>query len=232
MEAIVLAGGFGTRLRSVVKDLPKPMAPVNGRPFLAYVLDHLQRHGVSRFILSVGYKHEAIQDYFGDAYRSTPIVYAVEKTPLGTGGGIRQSLGMAQGSPVLVLNGDTFFDVDLDTLLTAHSRSHADVTIAAKYMDDPGRYGSVTFDETGRLVAFREKAGKKGGHINGGIYVMGRGLFDGSSQTAPFSFETDFLQTHHETINIHVVACTGYFIDIGLPGDYEKAGKDLAGRDE
>ena len=232
MEAIVLAGGFGTRLQRVVRDLPKSMAPVNGRPFLEYVLDYLQRHGVSRVILSVGYKHEAIHDHFGDAYQSVPIVYAVEKTPLGTGGGMKQSLGMAHDSPVLVVNGDTFFDVDIDSLLTAHSRSHANVTIAAKYMDDPGRYGAVTFDDTGKLVAFKEKAGKKGGHINGGIYVIRRDLFECCSLAAPFSFESDFLEAHQETIDIQVVPCTGYFIDIGLPSDYEKAGKELAGLDE
>ena len=157
MEAIILAGGFGTRLQGLVKDVPKPMAPVNGRPFLTYVLDHLLRYDVSRIILSVGYKHEAIQAYFGSAYHSVPIVYAVENTPLGTGGGIKKALEMARSSPVLVVNGDTFFDVGLDALLAAHHERNADVTMAVKEMDNVERYGSVTFDSSGRLTFFGEK---------------------------------------------------------------------------
>lgn len=222
MEAIVLAGGFGSRLQSVVKELPKPMAPVNGRPFLTYVLDNLLRHSVLRFILSVGYKCEVIQDYFGDVYRLVPIVYSVEKAPLGTGGGIKQSLEMALSSPVLVVNGDTLFNIDIDFLLAAHRDRKADVTIAAKEMDDLERYGSVAFNPSGRLISFVEKGKLKKGHINGGIYVMGKGIFECFSLAPSFSFETDFLKAHLKEINIHVVPCAGYFIDIGIPSDYKK----------
>lgn len=232
MEAIILAGGFGTRLQSVVKNLPKPMAPVNDKPFLTYVLNHLLRNGVSRFILSVGYRCEAIRDYFGDAYRSAPIVYAVEEVPLGTGGGIKKALDMARSSPVLVVNGDTFFDVDLNVLLAAHHERNADVTIAAKEMDDLERYGSVVFNSSGRLTSFEEKGKPTKGHINGGIYVMNQDIFECFSPAPRFSFETDFLEAHLKEINIHVVPCAAYFIDIGIPGDYEKAGKELAAFDE
>ncbi len=232
MEAIILAGGHGTRLQSVVKDLPKPMAPVNGRPFLAYVMSNLRRHGISRFIMSVGYKHKAIQDYFGDSYKSMPITYVVEKTPLGTGGGIKAALDRARHSPVLVTNGDTFFDVAIDQLLQSHNNSKADVTLGAKYMDDLGRYGSVVFDDAGTVVDFQEKSSNKAGYINGGVYLMNRTVFEPFLLRPPFSFETDYMEAHLEDILIRAVPSNGYFIDIGIPGDYGKAPEGLAGFDE
>ena len=228
MEAVVLAGGFGARLQSSVKDLPKPMAPVHGKPFLTRVLNYLRESGVSRFILSVGYKYETIQGYFGNEYRSTPIVYAVEKIPLGTGGGIKRSLEMAGSSPVLVVNGDTFFDVDLDGLLATHRDRKADMTIAVKYMDDLGRYGSVVFDESGRLISFREKGQHEAGYVNGGLYVIEKDLFAPFALPPAFSFETDFMEVHLKDLKVHVRPYEGYFIDIGLPGDYEKAQQELS----
>ena len=227
MEAIVLAGGAGSRLQSVLKDIPKPMALVNGRPFLEYVLNHLHKHAVTKVILSVGYKKEVIQDYFGSCYKAISIEYAVEETPLGTGGGIRRSLLLAQSSPVLVINGDTLFRVEIGELCTIHREKAADVTIAAKYLDDLGRYGAVQFNETGRLISFVEKTNSKDGHINGGVYVMNKDLFVPFSLPSAFSFETDFLQERVADLNIHVVPSDDYFIDIGIPSDYEKAQEEL-----
>lgn len=232
MEAIVLAGGFGTRLQGLIKDIPKPMAPINGKPFLTYVFNYLRKNGVSRFILSVGYKRESIQDYFGDEYRSIPILYAVEETPLGTGGGIKESLKMTSNSVVLVINGDTFFDVDLGKLLSTHTANGADVTLACKYMDDFERYGSIEFDEAGKMVSFKEKTDSKDGYINGGVYAMNRDIFVPFSLTPPFSFETDFLEVYLKDLNVRVLQCEGYFIDIGVPDDYERAQKGLASFDE
>jgi D-glycero-alpha-D-manno-heptose 1-phosphate guanylyltransferase len=121
-SAIILAGGLGTRLRSAVPDLPKPMAPIAGRPFLAYQLDYWIRQGVDRFVLSVGYRHESIMAYFGAAYRGIAVDYSVEQTPLGTGGGLLLALERLDGGqrPFLLLNGDTYFEVDLATLSAFH----------------------------------------------------------------------------------------------------------------
>ncbi|MFC1692653.1 nucleotidyltransferase family protein [Candidatus Latescibacterota bacterium] len=232
MEAIILAGGIGTRLHSVVKDFAKPMALVNGKPFLQYILNNLLKNDVTLFILSVGYKYKEIQDYFGDEYRSTPIDYAFEEIPLGTGGGIRESLELAHNSPVFVLNGDTFFDVDLDNLKRTHCNSGADVTLAVKQKDDLSRYGSVLFDETGRLIAFKEKSCGKNGYINGGVYVMNKDLFTPFPLTSPFSFETDFMEVYINDLNIRVLPCDAYFIDIGVPRDYYKARQELMAFDD
>ncbi len=139
---------------------------------------------------------------------------------------------LARKSPVLVLNGDTFFAVDIDELLRIHSVNGADVSLAAKYMSDLGCYGEVRFDETGRLIGFKEKSNSKNGHINGGVYVLNKDLFEPFSLTLPFSFETDFMEVYSKQLNIRVLPCKGYFIDIGSPRDYEKAQKGLVEFDE
>ena len=113
-EAIVLAGGLGTRLREAVPDLPKCMAPVNGKPFLHYLLTYFQQQGIERFLLSVGYKHELVSDYFASSSQDFNVSYIVENEPLGTGGGIELAMPAVKGKNVLVLNGDTFFKIDLN----------------------------------------------------------------------------------------------------------------------
>lgn len=230
MEAIVLAGGLGTRLKNVVRDVPKPMALVNGRPFLEYILTHLQKGGVTKVVLSVGYMNKIIRDHFGYRYGTVAIEYAIEETPLGTGGGILQSLKCVDTNPVLIVNGDTFFQVDLCKLLAVHCAKGADVTIVAKYREDPGRYGTVTFDKTGKLLSFVEKAKGKGGYINGGIYLTNKDVLLSDSLPSAFSFESDFLNKRSDSLNIHIMPSDDYFIDIGIPGDYEKAQEEMANK--
>lgn len=227
MEAIVLAGGLGTRLKDVVKDVPKPMALVCGRPFLEYILNQLQKGGIAKVVLSVGYMSKVINDYFGCRYGTIDIEYSIEEAPLGTGGGILQSLEFVNTNQVLVVNGDTFFRVDISNLHAVHDEKNADVTIAAKYLENPGRYGTITFDKTGKLLSFIEKAKGKGGYINGGIYLINKDILLSASLPSAFSFEIDFLKKRGENLNIQVMPSDDYFIDIGIPRDYEIAQKEM-----
>ncbi|HMU72395.1 MAG TPA: sugar phosphate nucleotidyltransferase, partial [Ferruginibacter sp.] len=156
-EAIILAGGLGTRLRSVVSDLPKCMAPVAGRPFLYFVIEQLKRNGVDRFIFSLGYKHEAIEAWLQEQYPSLHISCVVEDEPLGTGGAIKLACSKASGEHVLILNGDTFFNIDLDRLSRFHQDNKADCTLSLKPMIQFDRYGVVELQADHRIIAFKEK---------------------------------------------------------------------------
>jgi D-glycero-alpha-D-manno-heptose 1-phosphate guanylyltransferase len=228
MEVIILAGGFGTRLQSVVRDVPKPMADIKGRPFLAYLLNYFAARGASKIVLSVGYKQETIIHYFGDRYQGLDITYVAEETPLGTGGAIRKALEKAEGDTVVAANGDSFLALNLASLLRTHENRKADVTLALKPMEHCDRYGTVLVDSD-RAVGFLEKAPRSSGLINGGVYALDRKrvLHLLKDQKDPFSFETDFLQKKVEKINAFVYIATGYFIDIGVPSDYERAQREL-----
>lgn len=218
MEAIVLAGGFGTRLQSVVSDVAKPMAKICGKPFVAYLIEYLSRFNVTRVVLCVGYKKESIQDYFQANYKGIEIVYSVEERALGTGGAIKKALPMVEAKKVFVCNGDTFFDVDLNAFL--HAMRDTKIALALKPMQNFQRYGSVVV-EAGRVVSFKEKEFTKQGLINGGIYLLQRDVFQDITEEI-FSFEI-FLQVQK---NIGGFVSDGYFIDIGIPEDYKKAQKD------
>ncbi|HWZ72203.1 MAG TPA: sugar phosphate nucleotidyltransferase, partial [Casimicrobiaceae bacterium] len=143
MEAIVLAGGLGTRLRGVVDDIPKPMAPVQGRPFLALVLDQLFDSGFHTAIVAAGYRHEAIRSYFGEQYRGIALVWSVESEPLGTGGAIRLACDKADARDVFVLNGDTYLELDYRAMLDAHVGAGAQISVAVCQVPDIARYGAV-----------------------------------------------------------------------------------------
>lgn len=227
MEAIVLAGGMGTRLRPVVAEIPKPMAPVCGRPFLAYILGQLQSHGVQRTVLATGYRHEVVTDYFGTSYGDMALAYSVELEPLGTGGGIRKGLELCSAENVVIVNGDTFFAVDLAAMLAFHRRSCADITVALKELVDFDRYGAVQL-EGESISAFNEKKACIKGYINGGIYIVRKGLFAELELPERFSFEVDLLGKFLHSLKIIGFKSNGYFIDIGIPEDYERAGRDCA----
>ncbi|EHL3243848.1 nucleotidyltransferase family protein [Campylobacter coli] len=216
MQAIVLAGGLGTRLKSVVQDLPKPMAPINGEPFLAFVLEYLKKQGITEVILSVSYKYELIQEYFKDEFEGMKIRYNVEKELLGTGGAIKDALKLIQNQ-VYVLNGDTIFDIDLKKLFLNNSK----ICIALKQMQNFDRYGTVNVDDQGIVTSFEEKVFKKQGLINGGIYLLKKDIFDEFSLEKKFSFE-EFLQENYKLLKIQTQIFDDYFIDIGIPEDYIK----------
>jgi D-glycero-alpha-D-manno-heptose 1-phosphate guanylyltransferase len=228
-QAIVLAGGLGTRLRSVVPDMPKPMAPVAGRPFLGWILDQLSEAGFERAVLAVGYKFEAIRKHFGDRYRGLALRYSVEETPLGTGGAIRLALDHITSSPVFVLNGDTYLDLDYPAMLANHLRTQATLSVAVCHVQDVSRYGTLDIDG-GAIANFREKGGSGPGYINAGTYLLSAGLFEGIPAGEAFSFEQQLLAPRVREIQPRAYLSDGLFIDIGVPDDYGRAQQLFASR--
>lgn len=221
MEAIILAGGLGTRLRGVIGEIPKCMAPVDGKPFLEYQLEWLSRFDVRHVVFSVGYLREQVMDFVKSREWPFAVSFAVEKEPLGTGGGIRLALSKCKGKQVFVLNGDTFFNVDLEALPFI-----APVTLALKPMRDFDRYGAVDWD--GDLVnAFHEKRPCAEGLINGGVYAIDRSQLDMSLFPKRFSFEQEVLEPLTQYGLVAGVVQDGYFIDIGIPEDYARAQREL-----
>lgn len=224
--AIILAGGFGTRLKHVVSDVPKPMAPINGKPFLAYLLDSLVEKGITKVVLATGYKHQIIEHHFGNSFNDIEITYSVENEPLGTGGAIANAMSLVDKSDkeVLVLNGDSYFDFDLTSILEFHQKNGSDITIALKEMTEFDRYGLVKVKDTGEVIAFEEKKPTTIGLINSGCYILSKKL--GSKLNdfkAPFSFEQAILENKSIPIKRFGLVQEGYFIDIGIPEDYKKA---------
>ena len=219
MEAVILAGGFGTRLQSVVKDVPKPMANINGQPFLVYILEYLLKYGITDVVLSVGYKQEIIENYFGNNYKTMRIIYSKEDIPLGTGGAIKKALTFCKEKSVFVLNGDTFFEMNLKKLEEEHLKTRADITLSLKNMYNFDRYGKVIVNNN-RVVMFKEKEFTNSGFINGGVYMLQKDIFNNCS--SKFSFE-DFLEKNLQKLSLYSYIDNGYFIDIGIPDDYQKA---------
>ena len=226
MECVVLAGGMGTRLRSVVAELPKCLAPVAGRPFLAWLLDDLRGAGFDHIILSLGYRHEAVEDWVATLPGRDSITFVVEKEPLGTGGGVRLALEQAREERVFVLNGDTYFGVDFRAMQSFHQQSDAKATLALKPMRDFDRYGEVLCDEDGSVTAFREKQPCAAGLINGGIYLLRRDALRAMPER--FSLEKDYFEPLAAAGALAGFRSDGYFIDIGIPEDYARAQRDFA----
>jgi len=223
-EAVILAGGLGTRLREVVRDIPKSMAPVNGKPFLEYQLAYLQSWGIDHVVLSVGYKNEVIREHFGEQYQDVRIDYAIEEKPLGTGGGIQLALQKTDGQAAFILNGDTFFEVNLQRLHDLYRIKNADLCMALHFCDDVSRYGAVEIDDDGRITGFHEKGQQSGeGFMNGGVYYFKKAYFDSFDFHEKFSLEKDFFEKHYKEEHFYGLRCYSYFIDIGIPADYERA---------
>jgi D-glycero-alpha-D-manno-heptose 1-phosphate guanylyltransferase len=226
--AVILAGGLGTRLRSAVPDLPKPMAPVAGRPFLAHQMDHWIAQGVTRFVLSVGYRHDAISGFFGLRYRGVPIDYAVETRPLGTGGALLNArAALEPNEPALLLNGDTYFDVDLAALSAQALRLDAQWCFALFRNTDPARYMGVGVAPSGRIEALRDPQAPL---ANGGVYWFRPDALAGLSPAAdaPLSLENDvFPRLLEQDQRFAALECPGAFIDIGVPHDYHRAASVL-----
>lgn len=227
-EAIILAGGLGTRLRTVVSDVPKCMAPVAGKPFLHYVIAYLQKQGVEKFIFSIGYLSKTIEYYLSTNYPSLNYQLSVEEEPLGTGGAIYMACKRSVAENVLALNGDTMFAADLHSLQRFHLNKKAECTLALKPMHQFDRYGVVELDEEHSIRSFREKKYYPSGLINGGIYLINRQLFLSRAFAEKFSFEKDYLEAMVDERRFYGLEQDGYFIDIGIPEDYEKAQRDFA----
>ncbi|MGO5254310.1 MULTISPECIES: HAD-IIIA family hydrolase [unclassified Collinsella] len=227
-EAIVLAGGFGTRLAHVVPDVCKPMAPVAGRPFLRFIMDQLAAAGFDRAVVADGYRREQIEGFFGPAYRGMAIEYSPEEMPLFTGGAVKRALSRCQSDCVFVLNGDTWLDVDFAAMEAAAADASDSVSavIAVKRMRGFERYGTVDVDAAGSLTAFHEKRPCEEGLINAGVYLLRRDALNNMPEK--FSLESDYFERVVGEGALRAVECPGGFIDIGVPEDYELAQTMLA----
>ena len=227
METIILAGGFGTRLQSKVPNIPKPMAIINDRPFLDYLLSYLMRNQISRIIFSLFYKNEIIKNYYSNRYNSLDIAYSVDKKALGTGGAIRNALSFALNENAFVINGDTYFNIDLKMLFEEHLSKKNDITISLKKMKNFDRYGIVTTNNNGDVLSIKEKQYCKNGVIDGGIYLIKKNLFDSFEVKDSFAF-SDFIMQNIDDLKVGSVNFDDDFIDIGTPDDYDKAKNTMA----
>lgn len=226
MQAIILAGGMGTRLRSILQNIPKPMAPIHNKPFLAYLLDYLQSQGIAHVVLSVHYLREQIQDFFKNEYAGIQISYAIEEEPLGTGGAILKSLEKINlDQPVFVLNGDTFLKLNYRKMF--HECFEENLSMALRKMPDCSRYGAVVLNEN-HIVAFTEKGIASAGWINGGVYLINPRMLQQEMLPQKFSFETDFLFPSISKLKPRAFLVDDYFIDIGIPEDYAQAERDFS----
>lgn len=226
-SAIILAGGLGTRLRSVVPDLPKPMAPISGRPFLEHQLDYWIKQGVSHFVLSVCYRHEIIVNHFGNRYKGAGLDYVIEQTPLGTGGGLLLAAEKVhRDESFLLLNGDTYFAVDLKTLIEFSLANDADWCFSLFRTREEGRYMGMEISPQGQITTLKSGAGQPDRLANGGVYwVNPRALLrEKFSPCDKVSLEDDIFPTAMAAgQRLLGIEFPGAFIDIGVPDDYHRA---------
>jgi NDP-sugar pyrophosphorylase family protein len=222
---VILAGGLGTRLRSVLPDSAKSVAPVAGQPFLRFLLDQVRRGGAQRVILCTGYRSSQVEQEIGSHCANLEILYSPEDQPLGTGGALRQAwqrYGDSGSTGWVVMNGDSYCDIDLAEFWSEHQRAGRSATLAAIQVRDAGRFGSLVWDDSGTLLRFGEKDGGGAGWINGGIYALEPEFLNVLSPAAPLSLERDVFPRWIAR-GIHVVPRAARFIDIGTPESLEAA---------
>ncbi|HTN05768.1 nucleotidyltransferase family protein [Agriterribacter sp.] len=227
-EAIILAGGLGTRLRSAIPNLPKCMAPVNGIPFIAYVITHFRKQGIQNFIFALGYKSEAFESCLQTMLPANNYRLSIENEPLGTGGAIRLACSKAGEKDVLIANGDTLFRIKIQNISTLHYQQKAHCTLALKPMKAFSRYGRVELNKDLSVQSFKEKQYFAEGLINGGVYALNVPAFMHKQLPEKFSFEKDYLERFYKEGKIFGVTEDAYFIDIGIPEDYERARVELS----
>jgi NDP-sugar pyrophosphorylase family protein len=223
ITAAILAGGFGTRLRSVVSDRPKILAQVRGRPFVYYLLDQLADAGVSNIVLCTGYLAEQVEDCLGNNYRGIELRYSVESEPLGTGGALRFALHEIPSPRFLVMNGDSYCGADLRQLVQVHMDHAAQATMVVSSVNDTSRFGSVQMDSNGEVVGFAEKQDSSGsGWVNAGIYVLERAVIAGIPPDANVSLEREVFPA---LLGKGLFACQSRAAlwDIGVPDTYARA---------
>jgi len=225
-EAIVLAGGFGTRLRQVVADVPKPMAPIAGRPFLEILLGSLARKGFQRVILSLGCMAEKISGHFGSRFAGMELVYLVEDTPLGTGGAVRLAMTACTQDHVFIFNGDTYLDLEVEELERQWQSNKVPIVVG-RQVPDTARYGRLVVKDA-HVTCFAEKGIVGPGLINAGCYVLPTNALDWFVLHSPFSIETDYLVPKVANSKVDVFVTEGLFIDIGIPEDFAQAQTLLA----
>lgn len=225
MEVIVLAGGLGTRLAHVISDVPKPMASVVGKPFLEYILSGLAKQGVSKVVFAIGYKAECIIAHFGNSFENMQLVYSQEEHPLYTGGAVKKALNYCGEREVFIINGDTFFNISLNSMAEDYRAHCAQLSVAVKKMQNFDRYGVVHFTDDCWIRGFEKKKCRSCGYINGGVYLMEADLLKGYPEA--FSFEKQVMEENGKKYRMRAFISDGYFVDIGMADDYYKAQKDF-----
>ena len=227
--AIILAGGMGTRLKTIISDLPKPMAPIMNVPFLTYQLNYLKHFGIKKVIFSVGYLSEKIIAHYNQSFENINIEYSIEKNPLGTGGGIRMAMSNLKEDLVLILNGDSFFDLNLEQFYNLHLEQKAEFSLALRYVNNSERYGNIEFNSSHQITSFIEKNQlNQSGYINAGVYILSKKLYlQNTKPDINFSIEKDFFEKQLNQLIIKGFEFKDYFIDIGIPEDYLKAQDDF-----
>jgi len=229
MNAIVLCGGLGTRLGDLTRETPKPLLDVAGQPFITYILEYLQSSGVTHACLAVSFQWHKLRAALGDHWNGLPLSYSIEDKPLGTGGAIRQALKTMGWPEALIANGDTLVEADLWQILAVGQQANADVVLVLKQVADTARYGRVNLLPSGRVASFSEKGVVGPGLINAGLFWLRADLV-AAIPHAVFSFEQDVMMAHLHQYDIHGLPTVGYFIDMGIPEDLERARRDLAMR--
>lgn len=229
MKTIILAGGLGTRLKSVISNKPKPMAQICGKPFLEWQIELLKRFNLRDIILSVGYMRNEIKNYFGNGKKfAVDIEYAEEEEPLGTGGALKKAKSYVfREDKVIVMNGDTYLNMNLSDFLRFHDEKKGLATIALAKVDEPYRYGSVKIDNHCKVTEFIEKGGKSFASVNAGVYIFNLDIYRYMPAKDNFSLEYDFFPMLLETKRIFGYKTDCYFRDLGTPEDYEKMQKEL-----
>ncbi len=222
MQAVLLAGGLGTRLRSVVSDRPKPMALIGEKPFMEYVVLELKKHGITEIIFAVGYKGSMVEEYFKDGSQlGIRVSYAYEETLLGTAGAIKNAGRLATDERFFVLNADTFYQIDYGRLVSMSEERDLDMALVLREVPDVSRYGQAVLED-GWLTAFDEKTEEaKPGTINGGVYYLRRSLLEEIPE-GKVSLEHDMIPKwlSEGKKSLGGMVNDGYFIDIGIPEDY------------
>lgn len=222
-EAIILAGGFGTRLKSEVPLLPKALAPINGRPFIYYLLDYLDLNQFSTVILAVGYGHNEIINTLGNRYNNIELLYSIEEKPLGTGGAIRLAMEASKSDHIYVFNGDTLANINIKKLENEWESDKLPIIVGIQ-SSDTSRYGRLVINKN-RVTKFEEKVDVGPGIINSGCYIFNKGQLNQYPLNFPFSIEKNYLEKNLEHLNFKAVVFDGFFIDIGTPSDFKKLNK-------
>jgi NDP-sugar pyrophosphorylase family protein len=222
---LILAGGLGTRLRPLIAEMPKPMAPIGGKPFLEYLVRWVGRSGFDEVVLCVGYRSAQIEGYFGRGKDfAIKIAYSIESEPLGTWGAVRQAMEEFPGRHFLVMNGDSFLQIDLKTLLDFHLKKRALATLAVLAVHDSSRFGSICIAADGRISEFSEKSGEGPALINGGVYCLSREILRVAPKSAA-SLEKEVFPAI-TGCGLYGMVVRGYFVDIGIPQEYQRLAGD------
>lgn len=231
LTCLILSGGMGTRLRSLVSDRPKILADVNGRPFVSYILEKLDRDGAKDVVLCTGYMADRVEETLGDLYKGLSLRYSVETSALGTGGALRNALPMIRSDVVLVLNGDSLTDASFLSFVSWFFEEKRTAALLLTWMEETGRFGRVLHNRDGHIVSFMEKIESQGpGWINAGVYLMNRNLIEAIPVNTFYSLENDLFPDLSGK-DLHGYPCRSSFIDIGTEASFLTAG-DFVRRSE